>query len=34
MNNFINNYIIIDFENIEFEYKINDIKRILTFRNV
>ena len=31
MNNLINNRIIIDFENIEFEYKMNNIKRILTF---
>ena len=34
MNNLINNYIIIDFENIEFEYKMNNIKRILIFRDV
>ena len=31
MNNFIVNYIIIDFENIELEYKMNNIKRILIF---
>ena len=34
MNNLINNHIIIDFENIEFEYKMNNIKRILIFRDV
>ena len=34
MNNFINNRIIIDFENIEIEYKTNNVKRILTLRNV
>ena len=34
MNNFIDNRIIIDFENIEFECKINDVKRILIFRNI
>ena len=34
MNDFVNNRIIIDFENIKFEYKMNDIKRILIFRNV
>ena len=30
MNNLINNRIIIDFENIEFKCKMNNIKRILT----
>ena len=34
MNNFINNHIIINFENIEFKYKMNNIKRTLTFQNV
>ena len=34
MNNFINNRIIIDFENIEFKCKINNIKRILILRDV
>ena len=34
MNNFIDNRIIIDFENIELECKMNNVKRILTFRNV
>ena len=34
MNNLINNRIIIDFENIEFKCKMNNIKRILIFRNV
>ena len=31
MNNFINNYMIINFENIEFKYKMNNVKRILIF---
>ena len=31
MNNFINNHIIINFENIEFECKMNNVKRILIF---
>ena len=34
MNEFIDNYIIIDFEGIKFKCKINNIKRILTFRNI
>ena len=29
MNDFIDNYIIIDFESIEFKCKVNNIKRIL-----
>ena len=31
MNNLINNYMIINFENIEFKYKMNNVKRILIF---
>ena len=31
MNDFINNHIIIDFKNTKFKYKMNNIKRILTF---
>ena len=34
MNNFINNRIIINFENIEFKCKMNNVKRILILRNV
>ena len=34
MNDFINNHMIIDFESIEFKCKINNIKRILAFRDV
>ena len=34
MNKFIDNRIVIDFKNIEFKYKMNNIKRILILRNV
>ena len=34
INDFIDNRIIIDFENIKFKCKINNIKRILVFRDI
>ena len=34
MNKFIDNRIIINFESIKFECKVDDIKRILIFRNI
>ena len=34
MNDFIDNRIIINFENIEFRCKMNNVKRLLIFQNI